>query len=113
MLQNTPKNKRKDFGPKSSLPRRTGCQFTQNISPEGPKDRPSHFRFPFRIRQQKNGPKWRIREKTRQKRQLVKRIRKENKRKPKCLGMQKNEGFQPDPTPGERYYVKIKIVRMK
>ena len=40
MLQNTPINKRKDFGPKSSLPRRTGCQFTQNTSPEGPKDRP-------------------------------------------------------------------------
>ena len=35
-----PKNKRKDFGPKSSLSMRTGCQFTQNTSPEGPKDRP-------------------------------------------------------------------------
>ena len=88
MLQNTPKNERKDFGPKNSLSRRAGFHFAKNVPREGPKDAKETYQLIFSaLLAEKMTPKWRIREKTGQKEQPVKRVRQENNKKPKIRKM--------------------------
>ena len=65
-----------------------GFQFAKNVPLERQKDSMPTIRVSgFGLEDRKKSPKWKIREKTGQKGQLVKRVQQENKKKQERPGM--------------------------